>query len=186
MPSAYCFNQGFWPLCYLRNEALDMIWPRVERFTTFEFHLWNCFCVGEWILAIWNCLHACVHLCVCILALEAETGRGALVFPESTGPEGAMTRTTESLTWVWGGLCFSQEAVAYFPSSEIASIISHLHKLLSRRWPAFLTLQPFNQTGLYFCFSSLCKVTPGSRTLSAAVHSLLSLLCSNSLGLFPA
>lgn len=53
----------------------------------------------------WNCLHACVHLCIC--ACSAFGGRdqaeGTLTLPESTGTEGPMTRVTGSL-WPYLGV----------------------------------------------------------------------------------
>lgn len=126
----------------------------------------------------WNCLQArvCIIGCVSVLVLETETRQRDTGTPRSTGGTRGITGSLWPCLGV-RGLCFSQQAVAYFSSSEIVRTVSHLPKLLS--W-----IQPFNQTGLYF-FNSLCKVTPGSRTFSAAVLSLSSPHLSLPRGFFP-
>lgn len=162
MPSAYNFNEGFWPLWYLRNEVLGMIWPRAEKFTTFEFHLWSCFCVGEWILAIWE-LFACVHACVCILALEAETRQRSI----STPWEHRAWRSDDKGHWKSVALlghgvasALARKLLHIFPLQKYPES-SHTYYISCFPGGDLLSwIQPFNQTGFYFCFSFLCKVTP--------------------------
>lgn len=114
----------------------------------------------------WNCLQArvCIIGCVSVLVLETETRQRDTGTPRSTGGTRGITGSLWPCLGV-RGLCFSQQAVAYFSSSEIVRTVSHLPKLLSR-------IQPFNQTGLYFfiLYVKLLLVHEHFQQLFSAFH----------------
>ena len=133
------------------------------------------------------CVPACAFVRVCLCVLEAEPRQRDISAPRERRDWGGDDKCH------WKSVALLGSGVA----GALASKLVHIFPLQKQPEPPrtyrsccaggdlLSWVQPFAPTRLYFCFTSLCKVTPGSWTLSAAARGLSSLHLSPPRGFFP-